>query len=334
MAKTALTRDAELLALYTGLPYQKALGIAGDVRRREPLIPHPSPQQELLERGLLREIAWPSNNPVRPWGIVYVHPQRDQLTVRFEGDTMAGELARALPPRADEYGEVHGIPGARFSPPTDQGITMTLLGTQAKVQITGIRPDAWKAALKAEEKETHRCDWVSCYRKSPNYWTDEERADVQGRGALLMARSERTASSAWLASGLLRRVGLWRTVGVPLSTTSWVNPAGRGEQWIIDHIHEPQDAPGDHDRFARLLTAPHWGMPLKLEDRWCTCHQSHAEQCVLTMTSTDGGAGELQLRFPRRSDQNHWSQHVLDGYQAKTRVPVPVRPWVLNALAR
>ncbi|MGX8904222.1 hypothetical protein ACR820_02900 [Streptomyces netropsis] len=48
----------------------------------------------------------------------------------------------------------------------------------------------------------------------------EERADVQGRGALLRVRSKQTAGSAWLVSGLLRRVGLWRTVGVPLSTAS------------------------------------------------------------------------------------------------------------------
>ncbi|WP_327135899.1 hypothetical protein OG311_38005 (plasmid) [Streptomyces sp. NBC_01343] len=47
-----------------------------------------------------------------------MHPTADGLTVRFEGDSMARELARVLPPRADAAGELHGIPGARFSPPS------------------------------------------------------------------------------------------------------------------------------------------------------------------------------------------------------------------------
>ncbi|MFI9206305.1 hypothetical protein [Streptomyces sp. NPDC053048] len=334
MAKTALTRDAKLLALYTGLPYQQALRIAGDARRRDALIPRPSPQQELLEHGLLDRIAWPSNDPVRPWGIEYVHPQHGQLVVHFEGDHMAGELAEAFWPRADEHGEIHGIPGARFTPPTEQGITMILLGTSARVQITGIRPTAWRTALAAQEENARDYGWASCSRRSPAAWTREECVYFQGSGVRLGARSRQTAGTAWLASGLLRRVGLWRTVGVPLSTTSWTNPAGAGQQWIIDHIHEPRDLHGEHhDRFIRLLAAPGWGMPLKLDDRWCTCHQHHAEQCVMTMTGVGGLAGELQLRFPRRRGRHYWIEHELTEYEAKTRVPVLVRPWMLTALA-
>ncbi|GGZ97322.1 hypothetical protein GCM10010371_66490 [Streptomyces subrutilus] len=43
---------------------------------------------------------------------------------------------------------------------------------------------------------------------------------VEGDGPLLTPRATRTASTAWLASGLFRRVGLRRIAGVPLSTTS------------------------------------------------------------------------------------------------------------------
>ncbi|RPF30239.1 hypothetical protein EDD96_6834 [Streptomyces sp. Ag109_G2-6] len=68
MATTALQRDAERLVLYTGLPYQSAHQIAGATRRRAAVIPRPSPQQELLECWLLRRIAWPSYDPVRPVG--------------------------------------------------------------------------------------------------------------------------------------------------------------------------------------------------------------------------------------------------------------------------
>ncbi|MBT2539775.1 hypothetical protein J7E99_03405 [Streptomyces sp. ISL-44] len=168
MATTALQRDAELLSLYTGLPYQSAHHIAGATRRRTPLIPLPSRQQQLLERWLLRRIAWPACDPVRPWGIKWVHPQYDSLTIRFEGDNMAEQLASSLPPRVNEHGEVSGIPGARFSPPSKKGITMILLGTAARIVLTGISPEAWKTALKTEDRYAQQ----SCYRRSPNAWTD------------------------------------------------------------------------------------------------------------------------------------------------------------------
>ncbi|MDD9383117.1 hypothetical protein M8Z33_42025 [Streptomyces sp. ZAF1911] len=317
MGITALRRDAELLSLYTGLPYQSALGIAGDAPRRQGLIPAPGPQQELLERWLLRRLAWPSCDPVYPWGIKWVHPTADGLTVRFEGDSMARELARVLPPRADPAGELHGIPGARFSPPSAKGITMIWLGTSARILLTGITPAAWKSALAAEEREARECELVSCYRTSPTSWTEHERGD----GALLTPRAARTASTAWLASGLLRRVGLWRTPGVPLSTTSWVNPARSGEQWIIDHIHEPTATTVRHGTFVRLLSAPGWGLPLKEVDCWCRCP---AEMCVVTMVSPSGAPGELELRFPRRISPHFFAEYDADLYSAKLRVPVKV----------
>lgn len=175
MGITAPRRDAELLSLYTGLPYQRALGIAGDAPRRQNLIPAPDPQQERLERWLLRRLAWPSCDPVYPWGIRWVNPTADGLTVRFEGDSMARELARVLPPRADPAGELHGIPGARFSPTSPKGITMLWLGTTASILLTGISPAAWKSALADEEREARECGLVSCYRVSPTAWTEHER---------------------------------------------------------------------------------------------------------------------------------------------------------------
>lgn len=118
MGITALRRDAELLSLYTGLPYQSALGIAGAVPRRQDLIPTPGPQQERLERWLLRRLAGPSCDPVYPWGIRWVYPTADGLTVQLEGDSMARELARVLPPRPTRSASCTAFPAARFSPPS------------------------------------------------------------------------------------------------------------------------------------------------------------------------------------------------------------------------
>ncbi|WP_268253315.1 hypothetical protein [Streptomyces subrutilus] len=40
-----------------------------------------------------------------------------------------------------------------------------------------------------------------------------------------------------------------------------MNPARSGEQWIIDHIHEPTAATVRHGTFVQLLAAPDWGLP-------------------------------------------------------------------------
>ncbi|MEU9438178.1 hypothetical protein [Streptomyces sp. NPDC048252] len=134
---TSLTRDAELLALYTGMSYQQAFQIAGATRRRDPLIPRPEPAQELLERWVLRTIAWPSHDPVYPWGIVWAQPEKKHLTLRIDGEATAAEFARVLPPRIDEDGQLLGIPGARISPPDERGITVS----RCAPGDTGTRPD-------------------------------------------------------------------------------------------------------------------------------------------------------------------------------------------------
>lgn len=217
MPKTSLTRDAELLALYTGMSHQQALQIAGATRRRDPLMPLPTPAQELLERWVLRKIAWPSHDPVYPWGIVWARPEREALTLCIDAEATAAEFARVLPPRLDKGGQLLGIPGARISPPGKHGITVTLLGTRASVRITDVDAHVWRDVFAAEKQARADEGVVSCQQRSPWRWTEEERAYGRHKGALSVQRSRRASDTAWLASGGLRRVGLWRTLGVPLS---------------------------------------------------------------------------------------------------------------------
>ncbi|MGW6263287.1 hypothetical protein [Streptomyces sp. NPDC055085] len=332
--KSSLTRDAELLALYTGMSHQQALQIAGATLRRDPLMPLPTPAQKLLERWVLRTIAWPSHDPVYPWGIVWARPEREGLTLCIDGEATAAEFARVLPPRIDEDGQLLGIPGARISPPGKDGITVSLLGTRVSVRITGVNAHVWRDVFAAEKQAREDEDEgvVSCQQRSPWRWTEEERAYGRGRGALSVLRSRRTSDTAWLASGVLRRVGLWRTLGVPLSTTSWTNPMKPGEQWIIDHIHHAPPQADRHDAFIRLLTAPGWGLPVKASDTWCSCTYGDAG-CQVTFTSPAGQPGELQMRFSRTAEPCTWQDLDPEEHQTRENITVRVKPWMLKTVS-
>jgi hypothetical protein len=276
----------------------------------------------------MRSIAWPSNDPLYPWGIVWVRPGADYLTIRIEGERTAAEFARVLPPRIGEDGELRGIPGARLSPASKNGVTVSILGSAGSVRITGVAPHRWREIQRVVEGEAREEGAVSCQGVSPWRWTAQEISDGQYLGALSVRRSSRAVSTAWLASGLLRRVGLWRALGVPLSTTSWTNPMPQGEQWIVEHFHHSPQLSDRHDAFVRLLTVPGWGLGATPQDVWCNCAQGGG-MCQVTVAAV-GRAGELQLRFPRRPDPCTWQRFDPDEHLVRETLPVTVRPWMLK----
>ncbi|RPF30238.1 hypothetical protein EDD96_6833 [Streptomyces sp. Ag109_G2-6] len=253
----------------------------------------------------------------------------DGLTIHFEGDYMAGELACLLPPRFTADGLFYGIPGARFPPPSKKGVEMILPGTPARIRLAGIGPKAWKAAWKKEQHEAAKEGDLLCHLGSPHSWTQRELLHAAGAGIGAVPRSRRAEASAWLASALLRRVGLWSAAGIALSTTSWTNPENGGEQWIIEHIHQPTPGALHHDELVGLMTAPEWGMRVKVTDRWCACARQ-GQMCLVKLRSTQDEAGELELRFPRRETPR--AVHAWGGelYAAKTlaaiTVPAGLRP--------
>ncbi|MDQ0578526.1 hypothetical protein QF030_000704 [Streptomyces rishiriensis] len=81
-----------------------------------------------------------------------VRPEGKHLTLRIEGEATAAEFARVLPPRIDEDGQLLGIPGARISPPDERGISVSLLGTPARVRIVGVAARVWREVLAAAER--------------------------------------------------------------------------------------------------------------------------------------------------------------------------------------
>ncbi|GHG22217.1 hypothetical protein ACFFSH_22845 [Streptomyces filamentosus] len=115
MKTTAVERRAELLRLYTGMSWQSARRRVEAATPGSLLIPQPDSDQMLLEARVMAALAWRRITTVHPWGIKYVDPRSDRLLIRFEADlaerrdpaqSQALDLAEALLPRADEYGDV------------------------------------------------------------------------------------------------------------------------------------------------------------------------------------------------------------------------------------
>jgi hypothetical protein len=289
-----------------------------------------SPHQQLLERWVVRQICWPSNSPVYPWGIKYVCPQPDGLTIAAEGDNMAAEFASTLVPRYDPTtGDIYGVPGVRITEADRNGIILRLLDTEATIIITGIHRKAWHNSLAQVDQEMHDAGLRLCSQEGADEWTSAE-LSFMTHPARRAARRSAATNTAWLASGLIRRIGLLRTMGVPLYTTAWTNPAEDGEQWILETQYQPL-APrisSHHETLLHLLNHETWGLKLRWIDMHCSCMTNYSSQCSFTGRSLQERAGELQLRFPRRSSNRATRLFGRDpkkgAYDARRRIAVRV----------
>ncbi|MFF2805522.1 hypothetical protein ACFVUT_37550, partial [Streptomyces sp. NPDC058051] len=278
---------------------------------------------------------------LHPWGIEYVDPRSDRLVIRFEADhvercdldvTQALDLAQVLLPRADEYGDIKGVPGARTHIEGGQ-VVLRVLDTSASVTLLGLDPDEWLRAVDFQDQEMGTYGMTPCHRDLPTRWHPAERLYWQpGR--------QGAAPSAWLTSGLLRRVGLIRTLGVPLAVTGWLGHHERdgGERWVIDPMFaEGQGAIG-HRRLMALLAAPGWGLPVTASDEHCNCHlpPGYSDQCTTVAACPAKRRGVLEVRaIQRHGERLKWFQeHRPVIYAAQQQLAVPVPAWVDRWLER
>lgn len=326
MRQTSRARDAKALSLFTGMPLELA-NEAVRSREGELLIPEANADQRLLEQWVVRRICWPSNSPIHPWGIKYVYPRPNGLTIAFEGDNMASELASALVPRYDPTtGDIYGVPGCRITEAGRHGLVLHLLDTDATIHITGIHRRVWRSGLAETDQEMCRTGLRLCSHEQPHEWTAAELAYTGHPGHRATHRSA-DGSTAWLASGLLRRIGLLRTMGIPLYTTAWTNPADVGEQWILETQYQPlaARASSHHETLLHLLNDEVWGLRIDWTDSHCSCETEYSNQCTFNGRPQLEQAGELQLRFPRRVAER--SAQLLanpQAYDAHRRIAVRV----------
>ncbi|WUT01743.1 hypothetical protein OHA46_33850 (plasmid) [Streptomyces sp. NBC_00708] len=339
MKTTAIARRAELLRLYTGLPWQSALRRVMAAPPGAPLIQQPKTDQLLLEAQVMRALAWRHISTIHPWGIEYVDPRPDQLRIRFGPDpaarryheeTQVLDLAEVLLPRTDGHGDVMGIPGVR--PHVEDGlVVLRMLGTSASVTLLGLDANEWMKAVRYQDLRLAALGMTSCHRALPD---QRHPAESRSRTAARRGRGAMTEASAWMASGLLRRVGLIRTLGIPLAVTGWIGDLERagGEHWIIDPTFaEGQNRTG-HRRLMALLSAPGWGMPLTTREEHCNCHlpPGFSDQCTIFATGSAEWPGRLQVRAIHRRGER-LSQIQEDSpalYAAQRLLHRAVPPWV------
>ncbi|MFD5124137.1 hypothetical protein [Streptomyces sp. NPDC058385] len=341
MKTTVIERRAELLRLYTGLPWQSARRRVEAAAPGSLLIPQPDADQLLLEARVMAALAWRRITTLHPWGIEYVDPRSDRLLIRFEAapveqrepdETQALDLAAVLLPRVDEYGDVKGAPGARTHIEGGQ-VVLRVPDTSASVTLLGLDPDEWLRAVDVQDRQMSTYGMAPCHRELPAQWHPAERPYRRpGRRG--------TAMSAWLTSGLLRRVGLIRTLGVPLAVTGWLGhhePDG-GEHWVIDPTFTEGHGASGHRQLMALLAAPGWGLPVTILDDHCNCHlpPGYSDQCTTITAGLAGRPGVLEVRtIQRRGDRLKWIQeHRPTIYAAQQQLALSVPAWVDRWLKR
>lgn len=340
MKNTAIERRAELLRLYTGLPWQSARRRVESAAPGSLLVPQPAADQLLLEARVMAALAWRRITTLHP-GIEYVDPRPDRLLIRFEADpverrdleeTQALDLAEVLVPRVDEYGDVNGVPGA-CTHVEDGQVVLRLLGTSASVTLLGLDPDEWLRAVDVQDQQLGTYGMTPCHRGLPTQWHPAERPHRRpGRRG--------TAASAWLTSGLLRRVGLIRTLGVPRAVTGWLGHHERdgGERWIIDPEFAEGYGAAGHRWLMALFAAPSWGLPVTVWDEHCNCHlpPGYSDQCTTVAGGVDEWRGVLEVRAIQRcGNRLKWIQEYCpEIYAAQQQLVLPVPSWVDRWLER
>ncbi|MFF3750575.1 hypothetical protein ACFYYH_08965 [Streptomyces sp. NPDC002018] len=341
MKSSVIERRAELFGLYTGLPWQSARRRVEAAAPGSTLILQPDADQLLLEARMMAALAWRGITTLYPWGIEYVDPRFDRLLIRFEADhaerpdpdeTQALDLAEVLLPRAEEYGDVKGVPGAR-SYIEDGQVVLRVLDTSASVTLLGLDPEEWLRAVDIQDQRMASYGMTLCHRDMPAQWHPAERPYRRpGRRG--------TAASAWLTSGLLRRVGLIRTLGVPLNVTGWFGhyESAGGERWIIDPTFAEGYGAVGHRRLMALLAAPGWGLPVTTLDEHCNCHlpPGYGDQCITVTGGIGDRPGVLEVRtIQRHGNRLKWIQEYDPTlYAAQQQLALRVPAWVDRWLER
>ncbi|MFB8000331.1 hypothetical protein ACFC4G_47225 [Streptomyces sp. NPDC056002] len=296
MSATQTSSRARTYALYTGAPRQLACEIVAGLPRHAPLIPAPAHRaQLLLESETFYWILSSQRNFFEfPFGIQYVQPTAEGIRLRLESNASLDSLLAGLLPARVSVGtgddEIHGLNGCRITARSERGIELRRLGQPTSIQLTG---PSRRAFHKAEATLVERirdhageASWLAS-----DTWTAHERRWEDERQPLPYESTWRGA--AWLPSGLLRRLGLLRTVAVPQVVTG--HQSRLGEWWILELDHYPDTGLRRTD-LVQALTDPEHGLPLEL--RGHRDPTSDGGRGLVLLKALDNSA-TLQLRYDR-----------------------------------
>jgi hypothetical protein len=288
--------------MYTGESSRWLMGHAS-VSRSTPIPDAPDSGQTRLEAAVFHALTSCGEYTPNPAGVVRTRIIADGTTVVHVDPRSAGFpneyeltqlIAEKLLPCADPDGGLQGQAGVRVAGADRADLALTFVDTSARVTLRAAPKSRWNNAIET-------------YRESLELTADMPLWDIpepteEERYFLEVPRWGMRPGIDWLASGLLRRIALYRTFGLAFHVSSWT----LGNTWKIEIDTDPVHG-AVHSRFLAAITDPVYGLPLRVTDATCMCDTptwppgSAERNCWYHLGAKNGMPVDLQLRFRQQT---------------------------------
>ena len=308
--------------MYTGESSRWLMGHAS-VSRNTPIPDASDSGQTRLEAAVFHALTSCGEYTQNPAGVVRSRIVADGTIVVHLDPRSAGFpneyeltqlIADKLLPYLDPDGGLQGQAGVRVAGVDRADLALTLVGTAARVTLRAAPKSRWNNAI-----ETYRESLELAASKS--LWETPE-PSAEERYFLEAPRWGMRPGMDWLASGLLRRIALYRTLGLAFHVSAWT----LGNTWKIEIDTDPVHG-AVHSRFLPAITDAVYGLPLRITDATCMCDSptwppgSGERNCWYHLGTKNGMPVDLQLRFR----QKYPPARLLDRLVAAGADPARVR---------
>jgi len=309
---SALTQKARYRSHCTGIGHQTSLQQLASAANQHP-VPDADRDQARLEAEIFERLGGTIDYCAHPAGVASVFPTTDHIAVSVDLKLGARHrlpehcLQALLPTQYNGIEKVEGpggCMGVRLRGIDAGGLHLSLAGTDAHLSLTGPTPQQWRSLL-----DDHHT-WCRDHKLVPLWDADELTRPERDYMATDPTWWKERAETAWVASGLLRRIALLHTVTKPFGVSYWRH--GLGWKFEMNYEH---GVTVDHDAVIDHLAHPKWGMALQVERDFCACKPCNCDggserSCWFTL-DPKGGHGEVAIHFRR----NRVGYPVADVYE-------------------
>lgn len=297
-----LTERTRIRRLNTGEPFAAAKAALKSSDTPE-LIPVAHGTQALLESRIMMHLATGGQYWAHPLGIKSVRLLPSQTIVELDSHTyifgtrqaysMSQYAAERVLPFAEPGIQVSGAPGVRIAAIRGRDLHLSLADSESRLILRAPGDPQWKKIIQ-RHWESLNIEKFAPLWDSTSLTTHERQDDMR---YLRVRQHERDL--AWLGSGLLRRIALLYTSSHSYSARSWITEA----EWVFE-MDSIFGVSVNHDSFLKQLIGQTWALPLRVEEKYCSCHftkrRRHREdlQCTFHLVHRDPSyRGGLQIRF-------------------------------------
>jgi hypothetical protein len=200
--------------MYTGESSRWLMGHAS-VSRSTPIPDAPDSGQTRLEAAVFHALASCGEYTPNPAGVVRTRIIADGSTVVHVDPRSAGFpkeyeltqlIAEMLLPYADPDGGLQGKAGVRVAGVNRTDLALTLVDTSARVTLRAAPKSRWNNAIGTHREHLEQAACKALWGAAES--TEEERYILEAPQCGMRPAMD------WLASGLLRRIALFRTLGL------------------------------------------------------------------------------------------------------------------------